>query len=284
MSARVRILGVYGVGQRLGRLLKQSSLFLLRLLVIIQFAQPGPLRGLVEIIQSEGVEHDDHERRREIGQRQTERAVSEELQDRCDRGQGNADDQGTGQARFDLLAVLYDRPLLQYHHQKRHQVAKYVPGRPLIVVSRIKGVIQMDERREHEQDKADGKQTVCDLQRRRRARQFALVDQNVDEISRHQKRYDEQQEINGAVADPDHIITEPAGIALKNIAIPVKNEQQHGRDLHGCQNMFGLARQGMGEQGHDRQDPAHAAKKQHDIRLMHSDKVHSVSFLIKQVF
>ena len=33
-----------------------------------------------------------------------------------------------------------------------------MPGRPLIVVFRIKGIVQADKGREHEQNKADGKQ------------------------------------------------------------------------------------------------------------------------------
>ena len=108
MTARVLVLRVDGVGERLGRFLEHLGFFLPRFLIEKEFAFLGVLRLRVDEVQGECVEHDHDERHGDRSQRDWEKAEQKYLRDRRDDRKRDAGEKYDGKTAHKSLAVLND--------------------------------------------------------------------------------------------------------------------------------------------------------------------------------
>ena len=175
-----------------------------------------------------------------------------------------------------VFPVLDQHRFLQQNDQEGDNIAEDITRSALIIVLRIKCVIQACELRDDDKDSADYEKHLTDTQLLWLEPELALIVQQVIEIPRYKMRDENLEKIDQTVADPDHAAAEITDIAAIEIGSPVRQQKQHGGECHHRQNTSSPGGQGFGyrcQNGKNTADPAH---KQHDVELMFFQECHMI--------
>ena len=102
----------------------------------------------------------------------------------------------------------------------------------MIPVLRVDRIIKIEERSDQEQDTADGKERVADVEKFRFLTDLCLVFQRVGKASRHKEREKQLEEIDQTVRDAYHIERNRRLLSVVQISETVEQQKQSSRRLH----------------------------------------------------
>ena len=188
-----------------------------------------PLQPVIGIDDLKDVYHYCKADHRNVYKRNT---VHEKLQYGCDKRDGGKKDQRQGRDKRQTVSVLYDHGKLRKHHDQRNDIADNEPGRSLIYIVFIKGIIQTGKLGQDKKYASQPDQVIAKDSPSRLMFDSPFICHHVLDVEIQCEENRKGEKEHHKITEPDHDKACPAHIPPVDIGIAVKHEQEASADLH----------------------------------------------------
>ena len=265
VAVGVFVLGVDGRRQRFCRLFEQVMHVLLFFSVAFNFLLPAALQFAAHVLQGKNVQK---RRGRNNGHILQGNAVHKHLTHGGNDGKAGEEQQRNAHVAAQPVEILKNDRDLQKQNRHRNQIGDEEPGRALVAVHLVKGIVQARELGNDDQRHADQGQHLHRFETCGRLFKAAFMRIQVDKIQIEAVNHGKSQKEHEEIADPYHPPAQSACIPSVNVSLTVCYQQKHGGelDLHeGQLPRFRHALRQVYKQPHEAADPA---QKKHDVSLV----------------